>query len=321
MRDGSEDAVLVVTLPQDRRMGLPMLASVTRLLLLLVTAALTLTACGTSGTERDGPPPLVIGGIPDQEVALLEERFDATADYLSEELGVPVRHQPSVDYTAVVTAFRNGDIMLGWFGGLTGVQARLETPGAHAVAQRPVDREFRSVFVAGADTEAEQLQDLAGSTFTFGSESSTSGHLMPRFFLTQAGIDPERDFDVRPGYSGSHDKTWKLVETGSFEAGVLNATVWDSAVDDGRVDTDRVREVARTPPYVDYHWVVHPDLDEVYGAGTTDQIVETLLGMGEAGAQARQVLEMFDATGFVPTEDDDYTDIERVARDLGLIGG
>jgi phosphonate transport system substrate-binding protein len=313
--------MFLCTLSQVRLVGLPMLAGVARLLLLLGTAALILSACGTAGAERDGPPPLVIGGIPDQDVALLEERFDATADYLSEELGVPVRYQPSVDYTAVVTAFRNGDIMLGWFGGLTGVQARLETPGAHAVAQRPVDREFRSVFVAGADTEAEQLEDLAGFTFTFGSESSTSGHLMPRFFLTQAGIDPERDFDGNPGYSGSHDKTWKLVETGSFDAGVLNATVWDSAVDEGRVDTDRVREVARTPPYVDYHWVVHPDLDEVYGAGTTDRIVETLLGMDEAGPQARRVLELFDATGFVPAEDDDYTAIERVARGLGLIGG
>jgi phosphonate transport system substrate-binding protein len=313
--------MFVCTLCQVRLVGLPMLAGVPRLLLLLSTAALVLSACGTAGAERDGPPPLVIGGIPDQDVALLEERFDATADYLSEELGVPVRYQPSVDYTAVVTAFRNGDIMLGWFGGLTGVQARLETPGAHAVAQRPVDREFRSVFVAGADTEAEQVEDLAGSTFTFGSESSTSGHLMPRFFLTQAGIDPEQDFDGSPGYSGSHDKTWKLVETGSFDAGVLNATVWDSAVDEGRVDTDRVREVARTPPYVDYHWVVHPDLDEVYGAGTTDRVVETLLGMDEAGPQARRVLELFDATAFVPAEDDDYTAIERVARDLGLIGG
>lgn len=298
-----------------------MLAGVTRLPFLLLAAALTLTACGAADVERDDPPPLVIGGIPDQDVALLEDRFGATADYLSEELGVPVRYQPSVDYTAVVTAFRNGDLMLGWFGGLTGVQARLETPGAHAVAQRPVDREFRSVFVADADTKVEQLQDLAGSTFTFGSESSTSGHLMPRFFLTQVGIDPEQDFDGNPGYSGSHDKTWKLVETGSFDAGVLNATVWDSAVEAGRVDTDRVREVARTAPYVDYHWVVHPDLDEVYGAGTTDRIVETLLDMDEAGPQARRVLELFDATAFVPAEDENYTAIERVARGLGLIGG
>ena len=179
----------------------------TRLSALLMTAALALSACagGSGDGEADSvaggeQPTLVIGGIPDQELTLLEERFNGIADLLSEEVGIPVRYQPSTDYAALVTAFANGDVTLGWFGGLTGVQARLETPGAHAVAQRPIDRRFRSVFIAGTGVDAGDPADLAGTRFTFGSESSTSGHLMPRSFLGEAGIDPDTDFDGPPGY-------------------------------------------------------------------------------------------------------------------------
>ena len=296
-----------------------------RLGALLAAAALVLSACGSgagarSGAESGDLPTLVIGGIPDQEAALLEERFSGLAAHLEEQVGIPVRYQPSTDYSAVVTAFANGDIGLGWFGGLTGVQARLETPGARAVAQRPIDRTFTSVFVVGQGVEADSLADLAGTRFTFGSESSTSGHLMPRYFLAQAGIDPETDFDGSPGYSGSHDKTFALVEAGSFEVGVLSESVWDRAVAEGDVDTSKVRKLSSSPPYFDYHWLASPEIDEVYGAGTTDRVVDALLTMDEAGPEAQRILALFEDESFVVTDDGNYARIEEVARDLGLVG-
>lgn len=289
------------------------------LVALHVALALLAVACGDAGDTGD-PPALVIGGIPDQDIALLEERFEGMADYLAEEVGIPVRYQPSVDYTAVVTAFANGDVLLGWFGGLTGVQARLETPGAHAVAQRPMDAEFHSVFIAGDGVDADSLTELTGHSFTFGSESSTSGHLMPRHFLTEAGVDPDADFDGRPSYTGSHDRTWKLVEAGSFDAGALNEAVWERAVAESQVDTERVRVVARTPAYFDYHWVAHPGIDETYGQGTTERIVDALLTMDDGGEEAQRVLALFEDDAFVATDDDNYEAIEQVARDLDLIG-
>lgn len=291
-----------------------------RLTAALAVLVLLLAGCGSSAGD-DRPPPLVIGGIPDQDVAVLEQRFGGIAEYLSAEAGIPVRYQPSVDYAAVVTGFSNGDIKLGWFGGLTGVQARLDTPGARAVVQRPIDTRFRSVFVVRAGDPARRIEDLAGRSFTFGSESSTSGHLMPRYFLTEAGLDPETRFNGRPGFSGSHDKTWKLVEAGSFQAGVLSTSVWDRAVKQRQVDTTRVRELARTPTYFDYHWVAHPEIDETYGPGTTDRLVQALLRMDKAGPEAQRTLQQFEDTAFVPTEDANYGRIEQVARSLGLIKG
>lgn len=291
-----------------------------RLRAVFVALVLLLAGCG-GAAATDEPPPLVIGGIPDQDVDLLQKRFGSLADYLSAKLGIPVRYQPSVDYSAVVTAFANGDIQLGWFGGLTGVQARLETPGAQAVAQRPRDTRFHSVFIVHTGVQAQTLADLAGLTFTFGSRSSTSGHLMPRYFLKQAGVDPETDFQGRPGYSGSHDKTWKLVEAGVYQAGVLNAAVWDEAVEQGEVDTSKVRVISRSPPFYDYHWVVHPKIDKIYGKGTTERLVQVLLDMNESGKKAQRILEYFNAEKFIRTKNSNYARIEQVARSLGLVGG
>lgn len=302
-----------------------MLPARLRLVAVLATLTALATACGLGGSGGGGDAgasgTMVIGGIPDQDVSVLEERFGGMADYLSGELGIDVEYRPSTSYAALVTAFDNGDVQLGWFGGLTGVQARLAVDGSRAIAQRPRDSDFRSVFIAGPGTEADSLEGLAGLSFTFGSESSTSGHLMPRHFLLQAGIDPRDDFDGRPGFSGSHDKTWKLVEAGSFQAGALNAAVWERAVDEGQVDTTAVRVVHTTPPYFDYHWVLHPDVDERFGAGTADGVEQALLEMHEQGGEAvRQVLDQFETERFIATDDSNYSAIEETARRLGLIG-
>ena len=222
-------------------------------------------ACGSDDAKGET---LYIGGIPDQDTSLLVRRFDSLAEYLTARLGVEVEYVPSVDYAAVVTGFKNGDMHLAWYGGLTGVQARNAVPGARAIAQRPMDERFLSVFIVGSGVDAESLADLEGLTFTFGSESSTSGHLMPRHFLLQAGVDPDADFRGLPNFSGSHDKTWKLVESGAYQAGALNEAVWSKAAESGRVDLGKVRVLWTTDPYYDYNWTVRPDLDDRSGAGS-----------------------------------------------------
>lgn len=279
-----------------------------------------IAACSSSSADQsENTPALIIGGIPDQDVSLLEERFGGIASYLSDELDIDVQYRPSTDYAALVTAFRNGDVKLAWFGGLTGVQARIAAPGSNAIIQRPLDTEFHSVFVVAADDTAESLADLSGRSFTFGSESSTSGHLMPRHYLSEAGIDPEADFQGAPSYSGSHDTTWKLVETGSFDAGALNAAVWERAVREGQVDTSRVRLLETVGPYYDYHWVAHPSLDETYGEGTAEQIESAFIAMSTSDAEQARTLELFETDSFITTENSNYEAIEDVARNLNLI--
>ncbi|MQF69627.1 putative selenate ABC transporter substrate-binding protein [SAR202 cluster bacterium AD-804-J14_MRT_500m] len=273
---------------------------------------------GCVPTEDEDQKRLYIGGIPDQNESVLVRRFSSMADYLSLRLDVDVRYVSSIDYSAVVTAFSNGDIHLAWFGGFTGVQARVAVKGAKAIAQRSMDQNFRSVFIVHAQMTAQSLSDLQNTSFTFGSESSTSGHLMPRYFLLEEGIKAEEDFRGLPNFSGSHDKTWKLVESGAFDAGVLNKAVWDKAVAEDKVSLDKVRVLKVTDPYYDYNWTVRPDLDQHFGDGFTDNLVIALLEM-QLYEEYSTILELFQAEKFISTNNDNYIGIESVARSLGML--
>ena len=285
--------------------------------LLILLLSFSVLAIGCSSDSN--PKTLYIAGIPDQDISVLEARFDKLAAYLSEQTGLDVQYLPSVDYAAVVIGFRQGDVQLAWYGGLTGVQARLATPGAQAVAQRVEDAAFHSVFIAQKSLNITSLEDLKGLSLTFGSESSTSGNLMPRSFLMEAGIDPEDDFSS-VNYSGSHDKTWKLVETGSFEAGALNAVVWHKRVADGSVDVSKVEAFYTTPPYFDYHWVVRGDVDQEFGSGITNKLRLALLELDAMeGGIEQEIMEAFDSRRFIPTSNSNYIAIEQVARNLGII--
>ena len=285
-------------------------------LVFLLVAILAATAC--NGEEADVPV-LTIGGIPDQDISLLTRRFETVSSYLSEHLDLEVRYIPSVSYAALVTAFGQGDIQLGWFGSLTGVQARAAAPGSQAIVQRSRDASFHSVFIAGAGVQADGLQDLEGLTFTFGSESSSSGHLMPRYYMVQEGVDPDANLSGIPGYSGSHDKTWQLVETGSYQAGALSEAVWEAAVETGRVDTSRVSAFYTTPPYHNYNWSIHSDADAIFGDGFTLRLKELLIGLDPSVAVEGEILDLFNAESFVETNNDNYQAIEEIARDLDII--
>lgn len=285
----------------------------------IILLLLLITACGqddsSDNSETKEQETFKIGAIPDQDAAELSRSMDGIADYIAEETGLKVEYVPSVDYSALVTAFDRGEIQLAWFGGLTGVQARNLVPEAEAIAQRPRDEEFTSVFIAQSDAGIESLEDLEGASFTFGSESSTSGHLMPRHFLMEAGITPEEDFDGVPNYSGSHDKTYKLVESGAFTAGVLSEAVWESAVSDEKVDPSKVKAFYTTPEYYDYNWTINT-VDDTFGDGTKDKVKEAILNMGSGQAD---YLDLFQTDSFIETQNDNYKDIEEVAKQLGII--
>lgn len=277
-----------------------------------------------SAGEASADEVLMLGAIPDQDPEVLQRRLDALGAYLSDELGVPVETQPVTDYAAAVTAFRNGDLDLVWFGGLTGVQARLQTPGAEVIAQRDIDPDFRSVFIGGAESglepfeEIEGLESMKGRRFTFGSESSTSGRLMPQHFMAEAGVTPE-DFAGEPGFSGAHDVTIQLVEAGSYEAGALNENVWDERVAAGEVDESRVIELWRTPPYADYHWLLRPDAEERFGEGFPASVRAAFVELSPDAPDQAAILESFNAGAFIPAEAAEYEKIEAIGREIGKI--
>ncbi|MEL6938850.1 MAG: putative selenate ABC transporter substrate-binding protein [Cyanobacteria bacterium J06598_1] len=283
------------------------------------------TDAAPNNTGVQGQRTLNVGAIPDQDPEKLQRLYGILAEYLSTELGVPVTYQPVTDYTAAVTAFKVGDFDLVWFGGLTGVQARLQVPEAEAIAQRDIDAEFHSIFIANSQTDLAPLSDgseltsLKGKTIAFGSESSTSGRLMPQHFLSEAGVSLS-DFKGEPGFSGSHDATLKLVESGSYDVGALNEQVWLDRVAEGAVDEGQVQAIWQTPAYYDYHWVVNAEaVDAEFGEGFTEKIQAALLKLDASDPEQAEILDLFGAENFIETDNDNYAQIEAVGREIGKI--
>ncbi|MGH9164003.1 MAG: putative selenate ABC transporter substrate-binding protein [Acidimicrobiales bacterium] len=288
-------------------------------------AASDTTAAGPSTTPSTiSSEPFVISAIPDQDPEQLQRIYGTVARYLTKATGVPVEFKPVTDYTASVSLFKVGDLDMVWFGGLTGVQARLQTPGAQAILQRDIDQDFHSVFIAntatklGPVTELAGLSALAGRRFSFGSESSTSGRLMPEYFLNQAGVETGQ-FNGPPGFSGNHDKTIELVTAGTYEAGVLNEQVWQSRLAEGKVDQTKVKAIFTTPGYHDYHWLLRPDVAERYGPDFPAKLTRAFVQADPADPDVKTILELFKTKGFVPTDNNQYAEIEKIGRKLGLI--
>jgi phosphonate transport system substrate-binding protein len=285
-------------------------------LLILAAVVACLTGCGG---EKKVKPTLKYTAIPDQNTTELIAKFAPLTDHLSEVLGVPVEYVPARDYQASVEMFKGGDVHLAWFGGLTGVQARDAVPGAKAIAQGEADPRYYSYFIANAETGLERGDQfptaIADLSFTFGSESSTSGRLMPEYFIrVNTGKSPDEFFAQPFFFSGSHDKTVELVESGRYQAGVVNYKVYDKRVASGATDPEKVKVIWKTPFYADYNFTVHPAVDEVFGTGFMMKLQRALVGI-----QDPALLSALPRERLIPARNEEFAGIADVARELGML--
>jgi phosphonate transport system substrate-binding protein len=255
-----------------------------------------------------------ITAIPDESPTELARKAAPLAKYLEGKLGVKVEFTPVTDYAAAVEALVNKQVDLAWFGGFTFVQAHQRSGGkVLPLVQRDEDQKFRSVFIT-TNPAIKGLADLKGRNLSFGSQSSTSGHLMPRSFLLAAGIDPDKDLK-RVAFSGAHDATVAAVASGKVDAGALNISVWEKLVADKKVDPAKVRVFFTTPTYYDYNWTVHADMP----AAQREKLARAFTDLSATTPEGRQVLELQRATRFIPTEAGNYKGIEAAARNAGLL--
>jgi phosphonate transport system substrate-binding protein len=252
--------------------------------------------------------------IPDESPTELARKAAPLVKYLESKLGMKVEFTPVTDYAASVEALANKQVDMAWFGGFTFVQAHVRSGGkVIPLVQREEDEKFRSVFIT-TDPAIKGLADLKGKNVSFGSQSSTSGHLMPRSFLLQANVDPDKDFK-RVAYSGAHDATIAAVAAGKVDAGALNISVWEKFVADKKVDPAKVMVFFTTPPYYDYNWTVHADMP----AAQREKLAKAFLDLSRNTPEGKEVLDVQRATRFVPTRVDNYKGIESAARSAGLL--
>ncbi len=281
-----------------------------RLALKSFLAVATLAITGTAFSQQV----FRITAIPDESPTELARKAGPLVKYLEGKLGMKVEYTPVTDYAASVEALANKQVDLAWFGGFTFVQANVRSGGkAVPLVQREEDEKFKSVFIT-TDASIKTLADLKGKTLSFGSQSSTSGHLMPRSFLLDAKVDPDKDLK-RVAFSGAHDATIAAVAAGKVDAGALNISVWEKFVADKKVDPAVVRVFYTTPGYYDYNWKVHADMP----AALKEKLAKAFLDLNKNTPEGKEILELQRATRFVATKADNYKGIEAAAKNAGLL--
>jgi phosphonate transport system substrate-binding protein len=274
----------------------------------------------TTSVEK---PTFVFTAIPDADESRLQQRFNKVAVYLSKQLNVNVKYIPVKSYAAAVTAFRNDQVQLAWFGGLSGVRARALVPGSEAIAQGFEDPSFKSYIIAHHSTGLKPNADLSDAftafntkdmTFTFGSKGSTSGRLMPEFYLREEFKAVPDNIFSRIGFSGDHSRTIAQVQSGAYQVGAVNYKVWEKELAAGNVDINKVSIIWTTPTYPDYQWTIRNDVDQRFGADFKNLVTQTLLGMNDP-----DLLASFPRQSFIPASNADYAPIVNTARAIGLI--
>ncbi len=278
---------------------------------LALAAGLVLSCCAVVAQAADI---LRVSAIPDEAPTELLRKFKPLGEYLSKQLGMEVKFVPVADYPAVVESLASNRLDMAWLGGFTFVQVHLKDPTATPLVQREQDAQFTSKFIT-ANPDVKSLADLKGKSFAFGSISSTSGSLMPRYFmLKENDIKPETYFS-RVAYSGAHDATVAWVQAGKVDGGVLNASVWQKLVDAGKVDTSKVKVFATTPTYFDYNWTVRGNMDPAL----KEKIKQAFLQLDPANPEHKAILDLQAASRFIETKPENYVGTEQAAREAGLL--
>ncbi|MGJ8656322.1 MAG: putative selenate ABC transporter substrate-binding protein [Akkermansiaceae bacterium] len=286
-----------------------------------------LSSCGDkkeSESETNTATPervFVITSIPDDKISDIDLKYQALAKYLEEQLNVKVEHSVSRDYPAAVNRFANNEVQLVWFGGVTGAQARAKVQGAEAIAQGTEDPKYKSYFIAHKDTGLEKSDDfpsaIADMKFTFGSQSSTSGRVMPAWFIEQeTGKTPEEFFTQKIQFQGSasHVGTAKAVQSGSVQAGVLSYKTYDKLVAEGTIDPSVAKIIWVTPDYADYNFTAHPSLNETFGEGFISKLQTALIECKD-----EQALAAINRSGIIKAKNSDFDGIVKVAKELGFL--
>jgi phosphonate transport system substrate-binding protein len=284
------------------------------LIILIVLCVLTLSPLVSINVNATT---FTFTAIPDADESQLRTRFEKVALYLEKKLGVKVNYIPVKSYSAAVTAFRNNQVQLAWFGGLSGVQARRLVPGSQAIAQGYEDQFFKSYFIAHYSTgleKSDSFPDISQKTFTFGSKGSTSGRLMPQYYIEQHLQKKPQQAFKRVGFSGDHSRTIAQVQAGAYQVGAVNYKVWETALAAGKIDTNKVNVIWQTPAYPDYQWTIRAGVDADFGEGFADKVQAVLLNMNNP-----ELLNSFPRSSFVNADNKDFEPVLDVAKKIGLI--
>lgn len=258
-------------------------------------------------------PVLRVSFLPDESPSFMRRKSKPLFDYLEKKIGMKIEFRPMRDGDALVEALISKKLDMVWLDGFNFIRAKTRSNDqVIPLVQRAEDEQTLSVFVT-THAGITSVEDLRGKTFSFGAESSASGHLMPSSFLRAAYIDP--DTGMKRIFSGSPDATVAAVASGEADAGALSSAAWEKLVEQGKVDPKVVHVFYTTPGYHDYNWTVRADMD----VNLRQKLTDAFLALDKNNGQDKEILDLQRASKFIPTNAENYSVIEAAAHSAGLL--
>jgi phosphonate transport system substrate-binding protein len=283
----------------------------TRTALLLCAIICTAILLNT-GCKPKSNPALRLSMIPSTDPGKIVRESQPFVDYLEKAAGAKVELTVPTNYAAVVEAIANDQVDIAYLGGFTYVQAS-QRSGVLPLVQRDRDREFHSLFISQPGSGIASIADLKGHTFAFGDVNSTSGHLMPEYFMREAKVPPDALSKVI--YTGGHDATALAVANKKVDAGAMDEAVYERMVKENKLDTNQAKVFYKTPPFFDYIWVARKGLDPQ----TAEAFSSAMLKLNAGDVDQKKVLDILSAAKYVKANDADYDKLRQAARDAGLV--
>jgi serine/threonine-protein kinase len=236
--------------------------------------------------------------------------------YLEQRLERPVELVVSKDYDGLRTMLLEGKLHMGNLPALQFVLARHQRPKLRPLVTHTIEGalSYQSYLITRDDSAIDSLERLRGKRFCYSDRGSTSGYLLPRFFLRRRGLDPDRLFsEVR--FSGDHLSVMKDIIAGRCEAGAVYSMAMLGARNLGVANSRlRLLAVAGRVPYDII--CVPPRVSQ----RLSDRIRRALLDLDpERDLGRKSVGPTFRIDGFVKPRLSDFALVERAARSEGLI--
>ena len=268
---------------------------------------LCINACEQQDTTIKNPKSLTIGLLPDQSSQKLLESHKPLFDFIADKLNIKCHLIVPKDYPELVDLFNQEKIDLAFFGGYTFIQAN-QRNGAAPLVMRNIDKNFVSYLIVRKDSGLKDIQSLKSKRFAFGSELSTSGHLMPRYYMSNLEINPE-DFFSTVLYSGAHDNTFQWVLNKKVDAGVMNASIYNQLIQKEN-SRDNIKILWQSPPYPDYVWAIQPYFSEEFNHRLTD----VFLSITAESNVGKTILQNLSAEAFYPATLTDFEELKMAIR-------
>jgi phosphonate transport system substrate-binding protein len=265
-----------------------------------------LAAVCSIGHASSNPDPetLKVALLPDENASTVIKNKPLEI-YLEKELGKKIELVVTTDYSSMIEAMRHGRIDMAYFGPLSYVLAKQKSDiEPFAAMKQKGSTTYQSVLIANTGAGIAKISDIVNKNVAYGDKASTSSHLIPKSILAENGLKAGENY--REHFAGAHDAVAMAVQNGHAQAGGLSKPIFESLVQRGLVDPNKVKVLAESKPYPQYPWTMRSNLKPEL----KEKIRAAFLNLKDP-----EVLKPFKADGFGPISDKDYD----VVRSLGTL--